>query len=289
MKPPIAIPPKRYLLLLFFVLAFGISWAFWVPAVLDSWGVLSSPVSATFPLPAFGPSLAAIMLVIITEGAAGLRRLLGRLLVWRVSVLWYAFVLLYPAALSLATTGFYVLFGGRAPDFAGPPVLRVYPLPPELLAVGPLVLLPFVFLITLFISSPMGEEIGWRGYALPRLQAERSALTASVILGLLWGLWHLPRDLALGQFSFWSLLGIVAIAILFTWVYNNTGGSLLLALLFHTSIAVTGLFLSTVDAPLLNLALRWIVVGVVVIVAGPRYLSRKPSARHNDTDPTAIR
>ena len=191
-------------------------------------------------------------------------------MVWRVSILWYAFVLLYPVVLSLATTSLYVLFGGQAPDFADPPVLRVYPLPPELLKVGPLVLLPFVFLITLLISSPMGEEIGWRGYALPRLQANRSALTASVILGLLWGLWHLPRDLALGQFSFWSLLGIVAVAILFTWVYNNTGGSLLLALLFHTSISVTGLFLSTVDPPLLSLALAWIVVGAVIAVAGLR-------------------
>ncbi len=241
MNAPISIPPKRYSLLSFFLLAFGISWAFWVPAALASRGLIPFPISATFPLTAFGPSLAAIVLVVITEGASGLRRLLGRLLVWRVNVLWYAFVLLYPAILSLATTGLYVLFGGQAPDYANPPVLRIYPLPPELLEVGPLVLLPFVFLLTLFISSPMGEEIGWRGYALPRLQAKRGALTASVLLGLLWGLWHLPLYLTRshplsGEFFGWYLLGVVAVAILFTWVYNNTRGSLLLALLFHTSI-----------------------------------------------------
>jgi membrane protease YdiL (CAAX protease family) len=130
----------------------------------------------------------------------------------------------------------------------------------------------------------MGEEIGWRGYALPRLQAIQSALGASLILGLLWGLWHLPLYLTRGHplsetFFGWYLLDIVADAILFTWVYNNTRGSLLLALLFHTSIAVTGLFLTPAETtPLLGIALKWAVVAIVVATAGPAYLSRKTAA-----------
>ena len=233
-------------------------------------------------LGAFGPSLAAVVLAAIGDGAYGLRRLLGRLLSWRVGARWYAFVLLYPAAISLATAALYVLFGGPAPDFADPPVTRVYPLPPELSEVGPWPLLPFIFLQTLLVGSPMGEEVGWRGYALPRLQAGRSALGASVILGLLWGLWHLPLYLTRGhplseEFFGWFLLGIVADAVLFTWVYNNTRGSLLLALLFHASIVVTDLFVAPAETTTLSgIALKWGVVAVVVALAGPARLSRQP-------------
>jgi membrane protease YdiL (CAAX protease family) len=201
-----------------------------------------------------------------------------------VGVRWYAFVLLFPAAVSLTTSALFVSFGGSAPDFAHPPVLHLYPLPPELLAVGPWPLLPFVFLQTLLLGSPMGEETGWRGYALPRLQATRSALWASVVLGVLWGLWHLPLFLTRGQplsheFFGWYLLGIVADAVLFTWVYNNTRGSLLLVLLFHASIAVTDLFIAPTEASaLLSIAVKWGVVAIVVATAGPIRLSRGSTA-----------
>lgn len=126
----------------------------------------------------------------------------------------------------------------------------------------------------------MGEEIGWRGYALPRSQSRLSALAASIALGMIWGVWHLPLALTRGhpiseEFFGWFLLGIIADAVLFTWLYNSTGGSLLLVVVFHTSIAVTGLFLATANAtPLLELLLKWITVGVVVVVFGAANLSR---------------
>ena len=285
MSTSISIPPRRHSLLAFFLLAFGISWIVWVPAAAASWGLLSLrlPLALTGLLGAFGPSLGAIILTSASDGVPGLRRLLGGLFLWRVGIRWYTFVLLYPAVISLTTTAFYVLFGGPAPDFADPPVLRLYPLPPELSAVGPWPLQPFVFIQTLLIGSPMGEEIGWRGYALPRLQAIRSALGASLILGLLWGLWHLPLYLTYGHplsevFLGWYLLDIIADAVLFTWVYNNTRGSLLLMLLFHTSIAITGLFLAFPQTtPLLGLALKLGVIATVIITAGPARLSRRPA------------
>src|ERR671932_2896951 len=277
MSTSTSIPPRRHSLLAFFLLAFGISWIVWVPAAVASWGLLSLrlPLALTGLLGAFGPTLAAIILTSANDGVPGLRRLLGGLFLWRVGLRWYAFVLLYPAAISLATTALYVSFGGPAPDFADPPVLRLYPLPPELSEVGPWPLVPFVIIQTLLIGSPMGEEIGWRGYALPRLQAIRSALGASLILGLLWGLWHLPLYLTYGHplsevFLGWFLLGIVADAVLFTWVYNNTRGSLLLALLFHASIVVTDLFVAPAETTTLSgIALKWGVVAVVVALAGP--------------------
>jgi len=229
---------------------------------------------------AFGPSLAAVVLTLPGEGLRGLRRLLGRLFVWRVDVRWYLFALLWPAVISLATTTVYVLSGGGVPDFSNPPYIEVYPLPPELAAIGPWPLMPFVFLQYVLLSSPMGEEIGWRGDALPRMQTAWSALRASLVLGFLWGLWHLPLYLTVGhpvseEFFGWFLPGIVADAILFTWLYNSTGGSLLLAVLFHASIAVTGLFLTPAEAtPLLGLTLEWIFVGGVIAVTGPARLSR---------------
>jgi membrane protease YdiL (CAAX protease family) len=226
------------------------------------------------------PTLAAVVLTLSGEGLHGLRGLLGRLFVWRVNVRWYLFALLWPPTISLATTAVYVLSGGGVPNFSNPPFLEVYPLPPELAAISPWPLLPFVFLQYVLLSSPMGEEIGWRGYALPRMQSEWSALRASLVLGFLWGVWHLPLYLTAGhpiseEFFGWFLLGIIADAILFTWLYNSTGGSLLLAVLFHASIAVTGLFLIPAEAtPLLGLALEWIFVGGVIAVTGSSRLSR---------------
>ena len=89
-----------------------------------------------------------------------------------------------------------------------------------------------------------------------------------------------PWPPTLETFFGWYLLDIVADTILFTWVYNNTRGSLLLALLFHTSIAVTGLFLTPAETtPLLGVALKWAVVAIVVATAGPAYLSRKTAAQ----------
>jgi membrane protease YdiL (CAAX protease family) len=266
----------------FFVLTFGIAWAAWVPVAAESRGYLDSPVpqSAATLIGAFAPTLAAIGLTVFHEGGRGLRRLLGRLLKWRVHVGWYAFALLGPAALSLAGTSLSVAFGGVLPDFPHPPFVDQYPLPPELSSVTPWAFLPLVFLQYLLLSSPIGEEIGWRGYALPRLQSQQTALAASLALGMTWALWHLPLALTRGhpvseEFFGWFVLGIVADAVLFTWLYNSTGGSLLLVVLFHTSIAVTGLFLATANAtPLLELLLKWITVGVVVIVFGAANLAR---------------
>jgi membrane protease YdiL (CAAX protease family) len=273
---------KSASLLVFFLLAFGISWIVWIPLTMASHGLIAFqiPIGIVGLLGAFGPSLAAIIITRAREGKAELHNLLRRLLLWRVDVRWYLFVLLWPPILSLATTGGHILLGGLSPDFNDPLVLSAYPLPPEAKAFGPWPLLPFVFLHQMLMSSPMGEEIGWRGFALPRLQRGRNALISSVILGLLWFVWHLPLYLnrehpLFNQFLGWLVLSFVADAILFTWVYNNTEGSLLLPLLLHTSMNITGLFLPPAASPLLELALRWGVVAIVIIYAGPSHLSRR--------------
>jgi membrane protease YdiL (CAAX protease family) len=208
--------------------------------------------------------------------------LFKRLLIWRVGVRWYMFVLFWPAVLSLAKTGIGVVLGGAVPDFSQPPFVQLYPLPPELLNTVPfIVFLPFVFLQQMLMGSSMGEEPGWRGFALPRMQAHQSSLRASLLLGLFWGVWHLPLWLTKGHpmqetFWGWSVLGLMATAVLFTWVYNHTKGSLLLALLFHTSIAITGLFLASAETySSIEVALNWGVAIIAIAVSSPKHLSRE--------------
>lgn len=134
-----------------------------------------------------------------------------------------------------------------------------------------------------------GEEIGWRGYALPRLQARHGALIASLIIGVVWGFWHVPKFLMAGSaqdYSFWVfLLDTTAKAILFTWVYNNTKSSLLLVTLFHAAINTADVFLPIIPAAIGDVRPTLIAIGlhclaaiIVVIVTGPARLSRSQTA-----------
>jgi membrane protease YdiL (CAAX protease family) len=139
-------------------------------------------------------------------------------------------------------------------------------------------LLP-LFLAILTLTDGLGEELAWRGFALPRLLTRYNALVASVVLGVIWALWHLPLLWTEGNGMFhlpvWLLLlDLTAKSILFTWVFLHTRGSVLIAMLFH---GATNLFLvspevvSTGDFQVAVLAMvgKWVLVGIVLVVAGP--------------------
>jgi uncharacterized protein len=141
-----------------------------------------------------------------------------------------------------------------------------------------LLLLP-LFLVILTLTDGLGEELAWRGFALPRLLTRYNALVASVVLGVIWALWHLPLLWTEGgpmyQLPVWLLLlDLTAKAVLFTWVFLHTRGSVLIAMLFH---GATNLFLvspevaSTGDLalPVLAMVAKWVLVGIVLLVAGP--------------------
>jgi len=158
----------------FFVLAYAISWILWLPLVVSG---DDSPTGLGLVLLALGslvPSSLAILLVAVLHGKAGVRKLLRRLLIWRVGFGWWVAVVLV-STLPLGAVGLSILFGGDTPD-----VTATIP--------GAVVL----FVLFIFPGSAGGEEIGWRGFALPHLQTVRSALGASVVLGVAWGVWHLP-------------------------------------------------------------------------------------------------
>ena len=147
----------------------------------------------------------------------------------------------------------------------------------ELGIVGLVLWLPVMF-IGQIPSSPLLEEAGWRGFALPVLQGRLSAITSSLILGLAWGAWHLPLIVSYSDPVLGYFLLIVANTILITWVFNNTGGSLLLAMLFHASLNVSFNVLGIYQDDPVRLILTWAVVLVVVLGYGARDLS--PAGRY---------
>ena len=264
---------KRRPFLTFYSLTLAISWSFWIPVAVSHQALLPFWPSTLFLIfGAFGPSLSAIVLTAIDGGVTAVRGLFGGLLKWRIGVRWYLVALLSPAALCLSAVALHVLLGGVAPRLYSP---------------VPWYLLPAYFLLVLLFIGPITEEIGWRWYALPMLQAERSALSASLFLGSLWALWHLPLAWT-GETSWPGLpfplfaLAIVALAILFTWVYNGTGGSLLIVLLFHAALNFTLTLVPvqpTETMPLrtclIGVGLLWVVAIVIVVVEGPARLTRR--------------
>jgi membrane protease YdiL (CAAX protease family) len=256
----------------FFVLAYALSWILWLPLVVSGNDAPSGPGFVLLLLGSLVPSTLAILLVAVLHGRAGVRTLLRRLLVWRVGLGWWAAVVLL-SALAIGAVGVSLLVGGESPN-----VTATIP--------GAV----FLFALSIFPGSAGGEEIGWRGFALPQLQARRSALGASVILGVIWGVWHLPLYLIgtdirpLGLFVPWVLL-CVAVSIIYTWIYNGTGGSLLMVVLFHaaSNVSLTIFFESLADEGhvaqpfLIYVGLMALAASVVVAATGPANLSRARS------------
>ena len=267
---------KRHRLVTFFVLAYALSWWAWIPYAI---GAFPTPIAS------FGPFLAAIVVLALTEGKSGLLGLFRRMVRWRVAPGWYVVALLLPAVLAVAATVLNVLLGAEPPSAA------------ELNAWTGLFA---TFAIVLLIPGFGGawEEPGWRGYAVPRLQSGRSALVASLILAALIAGWHLPLMVA-GQVHYSDIVLIFAGVIVFNWVFNNAKGSVLIIMLMHAANnAVSGSFFSPMftgaDSVRQSwlLALVWAVVAVVVIaVFGPTNLSRKYPRQqepHPDSAPEIV-
>jgi membrane protease YdiL (CAAX protease family) len=143
----------------------------------------------------------------------------------------------------------------------------------EIGVIGLVLVFPLM-IVGLMASSPLLEEFGWRGFALPALQARWNALTSSVVLGLAWGLWQLPLFVAFGDSLVRSLLLIVPQTVLMTWVFNRTGGSMLLALLFHAGLAVALTPLYPGSQSFIEVTLTWLITAAVVLRYGPRNLSQ---------------
>ena len=250
-------PAPRRPLVAFFALAFVLSWACWLPQAISGQGMAWLEV-----LGRFGPAIAAIILASLA-GRQAVAALLAPMLTWRVGWIWYAVALGGTAVAILLAIGIDVLLGGAVPAFPEP---------------ARWALAPLVFGYVL-VFSVLGEEIGWRGYALPRLLGLLAPIPASVALGVLWWAWHLPLFGMPGSFHAQLppgllLVQILGVSILYTWLYLNTRGSLLIAHLFHAAFnASVGLLPILPSAHGGSLRPLWIAVGLLWIAAACAALS----------------
>lgn len=245
----------------FFVLAFGIAWIGWVPTAIYSWVNpsfrMANPVLALM-LFAFGPTFAGLIMAGVTEGKPAVRTLLRRAVAWRVGLGWYLFVVLIPLVMLLVGAWLRAAMGGAPVDFAGSQGRLMAP------GISPWLLLP-VFMIVGLPAGPLAEELGWRGFALPRLQARFGPFWASLILGVVWGAWHLPLFYVPNTSQFGTsfvpfLVSVVINTFFFTWVHNRCGGSLLMAILLHAAF-------NSMPAVIPARPTEWPVIGVGAIVA----------------------
>lgn len=270
--------------LLFYVIAFAISWLVQIPIVAAARGLVQVdlPDSLGF-LSAAAPMISALVVTARLGGMIGVRRLLSRLLRWRVTLRWYAVALLGFPALALVAIGLGFLLTGQLPDFSASYVGRVLPQLPGALSFW-LLLPPFLLYS---IATTIPEEVGWRGFALPRLQSRYGSLWASLVVGVLWGFWHLPLffspDAAQSGISFPLFLAVTIFSsFLFTWVFNRTEGSLLMVVLLHSSFNASNVFLPLlpqVTGSDLQLLLFVGVIAVAATTVAAVELSKSPVER----------
>jgi membrane protease YdiL (CAAX protease family) len=209
----------------FFLIAYAITWSVWTPI---TYGYvyrsleLSPPIILLYIAGSFGPFLSAVLVTALSGGS--LRALFSQLVKWRVSVKWWLVAFFMPIILYAVMAGIHILLGGQ---------LNWNEV--SLLA------LPGGFL-TVFLWGGGNEELGWRGFALPRLQERYNSFIASLIIGVIWTLWHAPVGIIELGFVDWAkdlpfyTISVTGISFVATWLYNKTGGSVLLTMIFHASV-----------------------------------------------------
>lgn len=263
-------------IMIFFLLSFLISWLFYGLVILTN-GL--EALSILKVLGTFGPFIASVIIIKVNGGS--ILHWLRHIFVWRIKLRWYFVPLGIVLLVFAATALLYALMGG---------IVGI-----ERINFESLVFLLIAFIMSTIIGGGQ-EELGWRGFALPKLQEKYNALTSSFILGFFWGVWHLPLFLISGTYQANSsiiifILTVMAMTVLFTWLYNNTG-SVLLSMIFHglyNTIIILHILptfdvesMRSFDFPEIPLLLQvshifvWIVLAVIsVAIFGAERLTKK--------------
>lgn len=260
---------REHSLFFFFFMSYAFSWIVYIPYVLSSWGMISGDwIVAPIIRPFVGPTLAAIVMTNITEGRPGLARLRQSLRQRSARWHWYLFILLGIPVLILLGI---IIQPGVLTSFQGvtSTILVYYP----------------AYFFVVFFGVALPEEIGWRGFALPRMQSRYGPLRGTLLLGVGWGCWHLFYFLTpdqgggpgvslatvLTNIAFFLPM-VVAITIIFTWVFNHTKESVFFANLLHASIDTPQLvwipLFSAVTMTILDLAnlICFVPLAVLIVV-----------------------
>jgi membrane protease YdiL (CAAX protease family) len=207
----------------FFVLTYAMTWTCFISLATLAVSTRTPLGALVVLLGVFAPGLVALSLTARAEGGPGVRALLGRILRWRVAAQWYLFAAGYIAAIKLTVALVYRVATGVWPPFGHEPW--------------------YLILGAIVVSTPVqaGEEIGWRGYVLPRLTRRFGLARASILLGVIWAGWHLPQFFipesdTYGQSFFVFVLQVTALSVAMAWLYAHTNGSLLLVMLMHAAV-----------------------------------------------------
>ncbi|WP_255195014.1 CPBP family intramembrane glutamic endopeptidase [Halorarius litoreus] len=252
--------------------------AFVLVTLAFSWGVwfggdrLDVSPTAVVLLGAWGPTVGALVVTWRLEGVAGVRRLLGRFVQFGVPARWLALAVLLPFVLAgIAALGALALGESVVPTLPGG---------------APLFFLPVVFIVNVFVGGPIAEELGWRGFAVPRLRGRYGVVGSGLLVGVVWAAWHAPfyllpgSSVVVGGFPFaWFAVVVVAYSVLFSWLVTGAGDSVVPAVLFHagTNTAAGSLGLVPTDS-IVALALYALVL--YATVGGVALTSRRRTERH---------
>ncbi|MCK4787557.1 MAG: CPBP family intramembrane metalloprotease [Desulfobacteraceae bacterium] len=253
---------KTHPLISFFIIVFAIMYLAGLVGIFE---LIAIPEIFLWILGSFAPTITVLIVLGITDGKPGIKKLFKHFLIWRVGFKWYF------ATVSIAILSIIISFAYLFSQNSAIPTIPI---------LGIFLMLP----MGLFLG-PLSEEGGWSGFALPRLQSKYNAFTASLILGVLWAVWHVPLWFLPGSpqstMPFWLFfIALVALRFIMGWAYNNTNGSLIIAVLFHLFFNFGNEFsVGTLGVPInsfLYLAVAALVIYAVLVIifAGPKNLSR---------------
>lgn len=264
--------------LAYLCVAFGFSWSWWSillvttpPAVLQKG---PPPLFFVFAaLGGIGPSLAGILITAFIDGVTGVGTMFARVKPLKGGIHWYAASLFISPTAAFATLVTESILGketaSRKEELDTLPLSVIFP-----------------------IFAALGEEFGWRGFLLPRVQLHYSALNSSILVGLTWGLWHIPTQviawrqdglIAIASNVFVShVVGITAQSVVMTWIYNNTKQNMLPMIMMHYSITFTAMFMFPLSVPAFGIiqhwliydAFYWLVAAIIIARSGPEYFIR---------------
>lgn len=272
-------------LILFFLLSYLLVFLPVSLAILDNYDLaeINLPFIPFLVVGSWTPNIAAIIIIaFVMKKRGGVKDLFSRWGVWKAPLRWYL-AALSPLLVSALSLFLYLIIEGKPLEIAEAPTLPMI----------------FGFLMISLITGAMGEELGWRGFALPWLQTKVNALWSSLIVGFLWGLWHLPlwfAGLGWEEYSFWLFTyNCIALSVIMTWICNNTKGNMVLITIIHLFYNYSWNMMSMIwnvpgnKSMLYQAIILTAYVLIVIIATNPTKLSRRDSIPVNHVDKTWVK